>query len=126
MTQSGIATFRPESGDEALVTKATLRAAEFLGINRAALVRVLGVSSSQISKLERGTAVLSAKPYETGLLLVRLYRSLAGIVGQDEAAMRSWMNTYNTVLRGQPMDLIQGITGLVDTINYLDTRRARI
>lgn len=126
MTQSGITTFRPESGDETLVTKATLRAAEFLGINRAALVRVLSVSSSQLSKLERGTAVLSAKPYETGLLLVRLYHSLAEIVGQDEAAMRSWMTTYNTVLRGQPIDLIQGITGLVDAINYLDTRRARI
>jgi transcriptional regulator with XRE-family HTH domain len=126
MTQSGLATFRPESGDEELVTKATLKAANFLGINRATLVRVLGVSPSQISKLEKGRAVLSAKSFETGLLLVRLYRSLAGIVGQDEEAMRSWMNGFNTQLRGKPMDLIQGITGLVDTINYLDSRRARI
>lgn len=126
MTQSGIATFRPESGDEALVTKATLKAADFLGINRATLVRVLGVSPSQISKFEKGTAVLSAKPFEAGLLLVRLYRSLAGIVGQDEESMRSWMNGYNTQLRGRPIELIQGIIGLVDTIKYLDTRRARI
>lgn len=117
---------QPETGDGVLVGKATLRAARILGLNNATLARVLGISESQISRLDRGAATLDGKHFEIGLLLIRLFRGLAGIVGQDDTTAKSWMSSYNTVLRGKPIELIQSIPGLVDAVAYVDTRRARI
>jgi Protein of unknown function (DUF2384) len=57
---------------------------------------------------------------------VRLYRSLDAIVGGDQKVARSWLNNKNIVWRDAPINVIQTVTGLVDVINYLDTRRARI
>jgi len=56
---------------------------------------------------------------------VRLDRSLAPIVGEDEVA-RDWLRNMNTVLNAMPIDHIRTVTGLVDTVRYLDARRAAI
>jgi len=40
--------------------------------------------------------------------------------------MQSWMRTNNLVLLGIPAEKIQTIIGLMDTVNYVDTSRARI
>jgi len=115
-----------DPGDGALVGQATLKAARILGLNNAVLARVLGLSESQISRLDRGTAVLTGKQVEIGLFVIRLFRSLAGIVGSDDDAARSWMTAHNLALGGRPIDLIESISGLVNTVSYLDSRRARI
>jgi len=58
-------------------------------------------------------------------LLVRLYRSLSPIVGEDAVAV-DWLRNENTALNVRPIDHIQSVTGLVDTVRYLDARRAAI
>ena len=73
---------RPAAASErragAVLTQASLRAAELLGLSAAALARVLGVSEASVSRLAAGTRLIApaSKEGELALLLVRVYRSL--------------------------------------------------
>ena len=58
------------------------------------------------------------------LLLVRVYRSLDALVGTDDQKRKAWMNSHNHALGGVPLQLVQTVTGLVGTLNYLDGMRA--
>ena len=53
-------------------------------------------------------------------------RGLDAIVGGDVQAARSWMTTENTVLGGTPAAMIATISGLMQTVQYVDARRARV
>ena len=120
---------RPTASDHGrVVTTATARAAETLGLHNAALARVVGVSDATVSRLKSGSFLLDprSKPYELAVLFVRLFRGLDAIVGGDAAAARSWMTTENTALRGKPIELIASVAGLMATVFYVDARRARI
>lgn len=111
----------------AVVGKAVVRAAAALGLKNVQLARILGVSAPTISRLTRGDWSLAQQPkaYELAVLLVRLYRSLDSITGDDDVS-RSWLRSRNTALGERPIDLIASITGLVDTLAYVDARRAPI
>jgi hypothetical protein len=110
------------------LTKATVRAADKLGLNNRALAAIIGLSEPSITRLKKGAYKLERghKPFELSVLFVRLYRSLDAIVGGDEGGARAWLRNHNVALRGVPLDLIQSIPGLVDVIRYLDARRAVI
>ena len=112
----------------AVITKATVRAAKFLGLNNAALAIVIGLSEATVSRMASGSYLLDPrnKSYELSLLLLRLFRSLDAMVGGEEGPMQSWMKSNNLVLSGIPAEKIQTITGLVDAVNYVDASRARI
>jgi Protein of unknown function (DUF2384) len=114
------------ANDKSLVGKATIRAARILGLSNVLLARVLGLSESQISRLDSGKAQLENKSFELGLLLIRLFRGLSGIVGAEDDAMQSWMIAPNLALHGRPVDLIQSVSGLVEVVAYVDSRRARL
>src|SRR5271156_6813860 len=100
-----------ESG---LLTKATLRAADRLKIKNAVLAKILGVSEPTISRMRNGRYQLARgqKPFELAVLLIRLYRSLDGIVGGDDEVAADWLTSQNTVLDGAPLELIQSVSGL--------------
>ena len=55
---------------------------------------------------------------------MRLFRSLDAIVGGDAAVARAWLRNDNTVLGATPLSLIGSVSGLVNVVAYLDTRRA--
>ncbi|AZO29945.1 MULTISPECIES: antitoxin Xre/MbcA/ParS toxin-binding domain-containing protein [Mesorhizobium] len=116
------------AAENAVITKATLRAADLLDITARTLALVIGVSEATVSRmrkqeflLERGT-----KPFELAVLFVRLFRSLDAIVGGDETVARAWLKNPNTALDGMPLEKILTIAGLVDVIAYLDSRRALV
>lgn len=109
-----------------VASKAAIRAAGILGLSNAELARVVGVSKSQISRVSNQKAALDGKPLELGLLFVRLYRGLAGIVGPDDEAARSWLRADNLALGKKPIELIISVGGLVNVVDYVDSRRARI
>jgi hypothetical protein len=115
---------RPNKG--AVVTKAALRAMAQLEMTHKVFAKVVGLSEATVSRMRSGEYELRAdeKPFELALLLVRLYRSLDAIVGGDDAVARAWLKNTNTALKGEPLELIQTISGLMDVIQYLDARRA--
>ena len=117
---------RPAQG--AVLTKAVVRAADRLKVSSKVVARTLGLSEPTVSRMRRGSFTLdpTSKPFELGVLLVRLFRSLDAIVGGDESAAAAWLANTNTVLDGRPIDKIQKVDGLTDVIAYLDARRARV
>jgi hypothetical protein len=119
----------PQPGSEGLVvTKAVLRAADRLGLTNRAMASILGVSEATVSRMGSGTYRLSPpeKPFELGVLFLRLFRGLDAIVAGDDAAARAWLRSDNTILGGTPAALIQSIPGLVTVVGYLDARRALV
>lgn len=114
--------------DGALVTKALLRAAERLGLANKDLAKILGLSEASVSRMSRGALSLAPeqKSFELALLFVRLYRSLDSIAGGDAQVARIWLRVENTALGGVPLARIASIAGLMDTIAYLDARRAPV
>lgn len=109
-----------------VVTKATIRAAERLGIKNNVVSKIVGVSEPTISRMRKGEYFLEPgqKAFELAILFVRFYRSLDAIVGGDDMIAADWIKNKNTSLDGTPLELIQTVSGLVNVIDYLDARRA--
>ena len=116
----------PTDSDIQLVSKAMMKSARIMGITNNVLALILGLSESQVSRIDHGKAVLDGKSYELGLLLIRLFRGLSGIVGADDKSAMSWLLGNNIALRGKPIELIQTVSGLVHVVSYVDSRRAPI
>lgn len=111
-----------------VLTTAVIRAAERLRLPGRVLAATIGVSEPTVSRMRSGGFQLTpgSKPFELGVLLARLYRSLDTLVGGEDALAAQWLATSNTALQAKPMDLIQSINGLMDVIAYLDARRAPV
>ena len=116
------------TGAAIVVSKAVVRAAAILGLTNAGLAKVLGLSPASASRLRDGSYVLTpdSKPYELAVLLIRLFRGLDAMIGGEEQAARSWMETANRALDGAPIERITSVTGLVETVAYVDAARARV
>jgi transcriptional regulator with XRE-family HTH domain len=119
---------RPAADAAAVLSRATVRAARFLGVAQAELAEVIGVSGATLSRVANGQKQLDpgSKPWQLAALFVRLFRSLDAIVGSDDAAARAWLRGENSALGGVPLRLIRDPAGLVRTVDYLDAARARI
>ena len=117
---------KPRPAEGPVLTKAAIRAAEVLGVTAKLLAAVIGVSEATVSRMRKGEFALErdSKPFELAVLFVRLFRSLDGIVGGDEAVARAWLKNENTALGGIPAERIRTVAGLLDAIAYLDARRA--
>lgn len=111
-----------------VLTEATVRAAALLGLSGEALAKVIGVSAATVSRMRTGGYQLEpdTKPWELSALLVRLYRGLDAVVAGDEQSLQAWMRSENRALNGVPAQLITTITGLGDTLAYVDAHRARV
>lgn len=110
-----------------VLTKATLKAADFLSLSSADLAAVIGVSEASISRTKADARPIqpTSKEGELALLLIRVFRSLDPLTGSEEHK-KTWMNSYNKALVGIPKELIKKPDGLVRTLAYLDGMRAAI
>lgn len=110
-----------------VLTKAVTRAAERLGISRALLAKILGVSPATVTRLYSGDYKLDErrKEWEFALLFVRAFRSLDSIVG-DEQTARNWLSSDNRALNARPIELLRQTEGLVRVVHYLDASRGLI
>ncbi len=115
-------------GAAAVLSQATVRAAEQLDLQQRQLARVLGVSGATVSRLTCGTWQLTegSKTWELAVAFVRLYRSLAAITGGAREAMRAWLHSHNDALGAAPAERIVSAEGLFDVLRYLDAARGRI
>ncbi len=109
------------------LAKATLRAADLLGLTQAELSPILGVSRATVSRIASGDYLLAPgqKTWELAALFVRLFRSLDALVGSNEAQARAWLDSENAALGGIPRKLIPKAEGLVRVVQYLDAARGR-
>jgi transcriptional regulator with XRE-family HTH domain len=112
----------------AVLSKATVRAAEQLDVRQAQLAKVLGLSAATTSRLAAGSWLLpqDSKAWELAAAFVRLYRSLAAITGGKAQAMRDWLHSANDALGGEPAKRILTAEGLFHVVHYLDAARGRI
>lgn len=112
----------------AVLSKATVRAAEQLDVRQAQLAKVLGLSAATTSRLAGGAWLLAqdSKTWELATAFVRLYRSLAAITGGKAQAMRDWLHSANDALGGEPARRILTAEGLFHVVHYLDAARGRI
>jgi hypothetical protein len=88
----------------------------------------IGASGATVSRILNGDRPLSpdTKEGELAALLIRLYRSLDALVGNDGEKRLAWMNSHNRALNGMPRDLVQKAEGLCAAVAYLDGMRATL
>lgn len=117
----------PQALPNVVVTKAVLRVAAALELSQKELARILGLSEASVSRLMTGKLELEvdSKEGELGLLLVRLFRSLDALVGEEEKA-RAWFHAKNGHLGGVPAERVRTIEGLVHVTEYLDAMRGQM
>jgi DNA-binding XRE family transcriptional regulator len=117
---------RPAPAEEAVATKAVLRAASRLGLSNKQLGRILGLSEATVSRMGSGAYTLSHgdKSFELALLFIRLFRAIDAVTGGDEAVASAWLRNENLALGAAPLTLLQSIYGLVHVLGYLDAHRA--
>lgn len=110
------------------LSKATVRAADLLGLTQSELAPILGLSRSTISRMVAGDVLLAPeqKSWELAALFVRLFRSLDAVVGSDRAQARAWLDGANAALGATPRELIATTEGLVRVVQYLDAARGRV
>lgn len=123
----GLALHRTGAGrSESVVTKAVLNASDLLGLTGAELAKVIGVSPSRVTRMKQGQALAYDKEaYIRSLMFIRIYRSLAAILGGDDQAMRAWFGSENRHLHGEPKSLVQTIQGITHVADYLDAMRGK-
>ena len=110
-----------------ILTRATLRAAELLGLSQRHLARILGVSEATVSRLGDGRSIdPETKEGELAILFLRVYRSLDTLMGGDDSNSRKWLQAENVHLEGVPSEIMQSITGLVRVAEYLDAMRGKL
>ena len=129
MNTATIATLADTAQRRRVLTSATLQAADLLEIKQAMLARLLGISTTQITRMRQGSYQLdeNSKAWELAALFVRLYRALDSITVNSLDEARAWLNSRNRGLNGEkPAALITSAAGLVRVVDYLDAARARV
>ena len=107
-----------------VLAKATLAASARLGLRGRQLAAIIGTSEASVSRLQRGRGLDPAtKEGELALLFIRVYRSLDGLVGGDDAKARAWMHAHNEHLGGVPAEQMRSVEGLIHVLAYLDAMR---
>jgi hypothetical protein len=109
--------------------QATIEVAKKLEITSIQLGQILGISQPSASRLMVGRYQLSekSKEWEMAVLLVRLFRSLFSIVGNNAQLARDWLHSKNKAFDDQiPLHVIQKASGLVDACAYVDAYRAKV
>lgn len=117
----------PAPAPDVVLGKATLNAAERLGLRGKLLADVLGLSEASISRLRSSLSLdPRTKSGEIALLLIRAYRSLDALMGGNDEQSRAWLRADNSHIGAIPIERIRSVEGLVDVVQYLDAMRGRL
>lgn len=129
----------PEPDPSQVLTRAVLRAADFLALTQEDLAAILGTSPASVSRMASGKRRLErpsgggrmdaggagGKEFELACLFLRVYRSLDALVGGDLQKGRAWLTADNRHLGGAPLTLIKTIPGIAHVADYLDAMRGK-
>ena len=119
----------PHTERPRVLTQALVEATRRLALKAGDLKDIIGTSQPTVSRLLNGRFLLpeTGKTWELGAHLVRLYRSLASMVGGNDELARVWLNSANRDFDNRPpLDVIKRVDGLIHVCEYLDAFRARV
>ena len=119
----------PSANRDVVLTKALLNLTAFYAIQGKELACIIGISEASATRLAKGERLISEKTKEgeLALLLIRLYRSLNALVGNDAVKAKLWLNSPNRYFpHTTPMECIKRIEGLIEVVNYLDAMRGKL
>lgn len=111
----------------AIVSKAVCKAADLWDIDNKSLSEILGISPSSVSRLRHDLFHISenTKEWELAMMFLRVYRGLDAYMGGQLENEKLWLNSRNTALNGVPIEMMQNIVGLANTVQYVDCMRGR-
>jgi transcriptional regulator with XRE-family HTH domain len=116
----------PSTRQAEVLSKAAVRAAAELGMSQQELANVIGVSPATMSRLVSTGRALGGKELELAGHFVRMYRSLAALLGGDRAACRAWFRAENEHIGAVPARAVKSIVGLLNVVEYLDAMRGKL
>ena len=114
--------------EELVLSKALCNLAKFYSLTGKDLSKIIGISEPSASRLGQGKKLISphTKEGEMALLLLRIYRSLNAMVGNNHEKAKLWLNSQNKYFRNKPIEEIKTIPGLIGVLNYLDAMRGKL
>ena len=114
--------------EEGVLTKAVSNLAKFYSLTGKDLSKIIGISESSASRISQGTKLISphTKEGEMALLLLRVYRSLNAMVGNNHEKAKLWLNSQNKYFSNTPIEEMKTIPGLINVLNYLDAMRGKL
>ncbi|KTD64959.1 antitoxin Xre/MbcA/ParS toxin-binding domain-containing protein [Legionella shakespearei] len=114
--------------EELVLTKAINNVSKFYSLSGKDLSRIIGISESGVSRINQGAKLISphTKEGELALLLVRIYRSLNAMVGNNHEKARLWLNSQNKYFCNKPIEEMKSISGLIAVLHYLDAMRGKL
>ncbi|STX28874.1 Uncharacterized conserved protein [Legionella beliardensis] len=116
------------SQKEIVLTKAIANLAKFYSFTGKDLSKIIGISEASASRLSQGKKLISpsTKEGEMALLLIRIYRSLNAMVGNNHEKAKLWLNSKNNYFNNKPIEEMKTIPGLIAVLNYLDAMRGKL
>lgn len=113
---------------ELVLTKAILNLATFYDLTGKDLCHIIGTSESTVTRLKQGKAFLSpsTKEGEIALLLLRVYRGLNSLIGNNHDKAKLWLNSDNKYFKRKPIEQLKSVAGLVEVVNYIDAMRGKL
>lgn len=109
------------------LSQSTIRAAELLHLNQAALAQILGVSVASVIRMHEHEWALEpeTKPWNHAVLFIRLFRTLQTLVGERDDIARAWLHTLNRDLGDVPAKMIRRTEGLGLVVQYVNAASGR-
>lgn len=114
--------------EELVLTKALCNLVKFYSLTGKELSQIIGISEPTATRLSQGKKLISpyTKEGELVLLLLRVYRSLNALVGNNHEKAKLWLNSQNKYFSNKPLDEMKTIAGLINVLTYLDAMRGKL
>jgi hypothetical protein len=105
-----------------VLSKATINAANALGLDKQELATVIGISVDQLDSLHRNESLFLPRT-ETGqrcMLLIRLLAALTSQVGDNTGYVHQWLRSHNSAIGEIPLAALSSHAGLINVVAYLE------
>lgn len=113
------------NSDKLIIAKALKRAGQFMGLKSSLLAEILNVSTSTLNRDFQNGIEPDTLKGKVSLMIIRMYRSLSVISGNNDSFVKHFLNTENKYFRAAPVDVIRSLEGLVQVNQYLDAMRGK-
>lgn len=106
-----------------VLTQATLKAAEILGLTNIEFARTIGIPATQVDSLRSGLYLLqpSSDAGQLSLLLIRAQMALVALNGEDQALRSQWLRTHNAAIGEIPLVAMTSEAGLIRVVDQLES-----